>query len=183
MGAIEAPAQKRIPERHRSCTGARVGAHCRRARAAHRSAHRHVVRRAMDRRGRADLLAGWRSPAVVRSQRGFPDTVQSVARHQPALTATAEPASRDERKEGRSRARCGATSWLARRGLPLPPRHRRVPARPSRDGDAQDPEGERELPQGSVAHLSHGPDGAHTVMNLSDAAMRYVMLAAVADRR
>ena len=39
------------------------------------------------------------------------------------------------------------------------------------------PEGERELPEGSVAHFSPGPGGAHTVMNQSDAPMRYVMLA------
>jgi uncharacterized cupin superfamily protein len=43
------------------------------------------------------------------------------------------------------------------------------------------PEGERELPEGSVEHFSPGPDGAHTVMNLSDAPMRYVMIAAHAS--
>ena len=43
------------------------------------------------------------------------------------------------------------------------------------------PEGERELPEGSVEHFSPGPDGAHTVMNLSDATMRYVMVAAHAS--
>ena len=40
------------------------------------------------------------------------------------------------------------------------------------------PEGERELSEGSVAHFSPGPGGAHAVMNLSDAPMRYVMIAA-----
>jgi len=43
------------------------------------------------------------------------------------------------------------------------------------------PEGERELPEGSVAHFSPGADGAHTVMNLSDGPMRYVMVAAHAS--
>lgn len=43
------------------------------------------------------------------------------------------------------------------------------------------PEGERELPEGSVAQFSPGPEGAHTVMNLSDAPMRYVMIAAHAS--
>jgi len=43
------------------------------------------------------------------------------------------------------------------------------------------PEGEQELPEGAVAHFSPGPDGAHTVMNLSDAPMRYVMLASHAS--
>jgi len=43
------------------------------------------------------------------------------------------------------------------------------------------PEGERELPEGSVAHFSPGPAGAHTVMNLSDAPMRYLMIAAHAS--
>jgi uncharacterized cupin superfamily protein len=43
------------------------------------------------------------------------------------------------------------------------------------------PEGERDLPEGSVAHFSPGPGGAHAVMNLSDAPMRYVMLAAHAS--
>jgi uncharacterized cupin superfamily protein len=38
-------------------------------------------------------------------------------------------------------------------------------------------DGERELAEGSVAHFSPGPEGAHTVMNLSEAPMRYVMLA------
>jgi uncharacterized cupin superfamily protein len=40
------------------------------------------------------------------------------------------------------------------------------------------PHGERELAPGSVAHFSPGPEGAHTVMNLSDEPMRYVMIAA-----
>ena len=39
------------------------------------------------------------------------------------------------------------------------------------------PEGERDLPEGSVAHVTPGPGGAHTVMNRSDAPMRYVMIA------
>jgi len=43
------------------------------------------------------------------------------------------------------------------------------------------PEGERELPEGSVAHFSPGPEGAHTVMNLSERPMRYLMLAAHAS--
>ena len=43
------------------------------------------------------------------------------------------------------------------------------------------PQGERELAEGSVAHFSPGPDGAHTVMNRSDTPMRYVMLAAHAS--
>jgi uncharacterized cupin superfamily protein len=43
------------------------------------------------------------------------------------------------------------------------------------------PDGERELPPGSVAHFSPGPEGAHTVMNLSDEAMRYVMIGAHAS--
>lgn len=40
------------------------------------------------------------------------------------------------------------------------------------------PDGERELPAGSVAHFSPGPDGAHTLMNRSDEPVRYVMVAA-----
>jgi uncharacterized cupin superfamily protein len=40
------------------------------------------------------------------------------------------------------------------------------------------PDGEHDLPEGSVAHFSPGPEGAHAVMNSSDAPMRYVMLAA-----
>jgi uncharacterized cupin superfamily protein len=43
------------------------------------------------------------------------------------------------------------------------------------------PDGERELPAGSVAHFSPGPEGAHTVMNLSDEPMRYVMIGAHAS--
>jgi len=43
------------------------------------------------------------------------------------------------------------------------------------------PSGERALPAGSVAHFSPGPDGAHTVMNLGDEPMRYVMIAAHAS--
>jgi uncharacterized cupin superfamily protein len=42
-------------------------------------------------------------------------------------------------------------------------------------------EGERELSEGSVAHFSPGPDGAHTVMNQSDDAVRYVMMGAHAS--
>jgi uncharacterized cupin superfamily protein len=38
-------------------------------------------------------------------------------------------------------------------------------------------EDERELPEGSVAHFAPGPGGAHTVMNRSDAPMRYLMVA------
>lgn len=40
------------------------------------------------------------------------------------------------------------------------------------------PDGERALPEGTVAHFSPGQGGAHTVMNLSDQPMRYVMIAA-----
>lgn len=43
------------------------------------------------------------------------------------------------------------------------------------------PDGERELVEGSVAHFSPGPGGAHTVMNLGDEPMRYVMVAAHAS--
>jgi uncharacterized cupin superfamily protein len=43
------------------------------------------------------------------------------------------------------------------------------------------PDGERELAPGSVAHFSPGPEGAHTVMNLGDEPMRYVMIAAHAS--
>jgi uncharacterized cupin superfamily protein len=43
------------------------------------------------------------------------------------------------------------------------------------------PEGERELPEGSVAHFSPGRGGAHAVMNLSDRSMRYLMMAAHAS--
>jgi len=42
-------------------------------------------------------------------------------------------------------------------------------------------DGERELGPGSVAHFSPGPEGAHTVMNLGDEPMRYVMIAAHAS--
>jgi len=42
-------------------------------------------------------------------------------------------------------------------------------------------DGERELAPGSVAHFSPGPEGAHTVMNLGDEPMRYVMIAAHAS--
>jgi uncharacterized cupin superfamily protein len=38
------------------------------------------------------------------------------------------------------------------------------------------PAGERELPEGSVAHFSPGPDGAHAVMNRSRAPVRYLMI-------
>lgn len=40
------------------------------------------------------------------------------------------------------------------------------------------PDGERELAEGSVAHFSPGPEGAHTVMNRSAEPVRYVMVAA-----
>jgi uncharacterized cupin superfamily protein len=43
------------------------------------------------------------------------------------------------------------------------------------------PEGERELPAGSVAHFAPGPAGAHTIMNLGDEPMRYLMMAAHAS--
>jgi uncharacterized cupin superfamily protein len=43
------------------------------------------------------------------------------------------------------------------------------------------PEGERELPTGSVAHFSPGPEGAHTVMNRGDEPVRYVMVGAHAS--
>jgi uncharacterized cupin superfamily protein len=43
------------------------------------------------------------------------------------------------------------------------------------------PAGERELPEGSVVHFSPGPEGAHAVMNLGDAPVRYLMLAAHAS--
>ena len=43
------------------------------------------------------------------------------------------------------------------------------------------PDGERELAPGSVAHFSPGPEGAHTVMNLGEEPMRYVMIAAHAS--
>jgi uncharacterized cupin superfamily protein len=38
------------------------------------------------------------------------------------------------------------------------------------------PEGERELQEGSVVHFTPGPAGAHTVMNLSDSPLRYLMV-------
>jgi uncharacterized cupin superfamily protein len=40
------------------------------------------------------------------------------------------------------------------------------------------PDGERRLPEGSVAHFSPGPAGAHTVMNLGNEPVRYLMVAA-----
>jgi uncharacterized cupin superfamily protein len=40
------------------------------------------------------------------------------------------------------------------------------------------PDGERELPAGSVAHFYPGPDGAHTVLNRSGEPVRYVMVGA-----
>jgi uncharacterized cupin superfamily protein len=40
------------------------------------------------------------------------------------------------------------------------------------------PEGERELPAGSVAHFPTGPEGAHTVLNRGEEPVRYVMVAA-----
>ena len=35
------------------------------------------------------------------------------------------------------------------------------------------PAGEHEFPEGSVAHFSPGPEGAHTVMNRGDEPVRY----------
>lgn len=84
--ATDAPAQKGTPEQRRCCARASAGAHCQCARARHRSAHRHLVRGALDRRNRADLPASWRSRAVVGSQPRLPDAGQRVARHQRALT-------------------------------------------------------------------------------------------------
>jgi uncharacterized cupin superfamily protein len=43
------------------------------------------------------------------------------------------------------------------------------------------PQGERELAEGSVAHFSPGPDGAHTVMNQSQEPVRYLMIGAHAS--
>lgn len=40
------------------------------------------------------------------------------------------------------------------------------------------PDGERELPEGSVVHFSPGPEGAHTVMNPGEARVRYLMVGA-----
>jgi uncharacterized cupin superfamily protein len=40
------------------------------------------------------------------------------------------------------------------------------------------PAGERELPEGSVVHFRPGPEGAHTVLNRSDAPVRYLMIGA-----
>jgi uncharacterized cupin superfamily protein len=40
------------------------------------------------------------------------------------------------------------------------------------------PEGERELPEGSVVHFPRGPEGAHAVSNRSDVPVRYLMVAA-----
>jgi quercetin dioxygenase-like cupin family protein len=42
-------------------------------------------------------------------------------------------------------------------------------------------DGERELPQGSVAHFPPGPDGTHTVVNRSDEPVRYLMVGAHAS--
>jgi uncharacterized cupin superfamily protein len=42
----------------------------------------------------------------------------------------------------------------------------------------QTPEGERELPEGAVVHFSPGLEGAHTVMNLGDEPVRYLLVAA-----
>jgi len=42
-------------------------------------------------------------------------------------------------------------------------------------------DGERELAEGAVVHFPPGPDGAHTVMNRSDAPVRYVIVAAHAS--
>ena len=43
------------------------------------------------------------------------------------------------------------------------------------------PAGERELPEGSVVHFRPGPEGAHTVLNRSDAPVRYLMIGAHAS--
>jgi uncharacterized cupin superfamily protein len=43
------------------------------------------------------------------------------------------------------------------------------------------PDGERELVEGAVAHFRPGPEGAHTVLNRSDAPVRYLMIAAHAS--
>jgi len=43
------------------------------------------------------------------------------------------------------------------------------------------PDGERELVEGEVVHFPPGPDGAHTVMNRTDAPVRYVMVGAHAS--
>jgi len=43
------------------------------------------------------------------------------------------------------------------------------------------PDGELELAPGAVAHFSPGPEGAHTVMNRGDEAVRYVMVGAHAS--
>jgi uncharacterized cupin superfamily protein len=40
------------------------------------------------------------------------------------------------------------------------------------------PEGERELARGEVVHFAVGADGAHQVLNRSDAPARYLMVAA-----
>jgi uncharacterized cupin superfamily protein len=39
------------------------------------------------------------------------------------------------------------------------------------------PAGERELAEGAVAHFRPGPEGAHAVLNRSDAPVRYLMIA------
>ena len=43
------------------------------------------------------------------------------------------------------------------------------------------PAGEHEFPEGSVAHFSPGPEGAHTVMNRGDEPVRYLMMGAHAS--
>jgi uncharacterized cupin superfamily protein len=40
------------------------------------------------------------------------------------------------------------------------------------------PDGERTLPEGSVAHFPPGPEGMHTIVNRSDAPVRYLMVGA-----
>ena len=40
------------------------------------------------------------------------------------------------------------------------------------------PQGERELEEGEVVHFARGPEGAHSIVNRSDAPVRYVMAAA-----
>jgi uncharacterized cupin superfamily protein len=43
------------------------------------------------------------------------------------------------------------------------------------------PDGERELKEGSVAHFAPRAEGAHTVMNLGDEPVRYLMIGAHAS--
>jgi uncharacterized cupin superfamily protein len=43
------------------------------------------------------------------------------------------------------------------------------------------PEGERVLEEGAVVHFPPGPDGAHAILNRTDAPVRYVMIGAHAS--